>query len=466
MRYRVSFQFWGQDDACESQMRAGLSSTGIELTSLENSNAEAYAVIGFAQIESGLIALLHSFRRRAYPRVLALAANGSSLENGGTWRLLHAGAADVAQWNGESTAQQILDKVERCHILEQATSEALQKEPVAGESSAWRNLVRRVVEAGRFSRTPVLLTGDSGTGKEHLARLVHAVLPEEDALREGGRREDAKRADLVTVDCTTIVPDLSGSELFGHEKGAFTGAHSVRDGAFALANDGTLFLDEVGELSLPLQAQLLRAIQEKTYKRVGGNVWLRTNFRLVCATNRDLDDLVRRGQFRLDLYHRIAGWVFRTLRLEERREDILPLANYFLSTIFLREQPDIDNAVCEYLLNRAYPGNIRELRQLMERIAHRHAGQGPITVGDIPEEDRPSDNHVERAWPDERLERTIADAIALGASLREISSATTAAAIRIAVQSERGNLQRAAKRLGVTDRALQMRRAAGMLPDV
>jgi transcriptional regulator with GAF, ATPase, and Fis domain len=314
-----------------------------------------------------------------------------------------------------------------------------------------------VVEAGRFSNTPVLLTGDSGTGKEHLARLVHAVLPQVVGRREG--------AELVTVDCTTIVPDLSGSELFGHEKGAFTGAHNVRDGAFALANDGTLFLDEVGELSLPLQAQLLRAIQEKTYKRVGGNVWLRTNFRLVCATNRDLDDLVQRGQFRLDLYHRIAGWVFRTLRLEERREDILPLAKYFLRTVFSREQPEIDSAVCEYLLNRAYPGNIRELRQLMERIGHRHAGQGPITVGDIPEEDRPSDNHVEHAWPDERLERTIADAIALGASLREISSATTAAAIRIAVQSERGNLQRAAKRLGVTDRALQMRRAAGMLPD-
>jgi transcriptional regulator with GAF, ATPase, and Fis domain len=239
----------------------------------------------------------------------------------------------------------------------------------------------------------------------------------------------------------------------------------VRDGAFALANEGTLFLDEVGELSLPLQAQLLRAIQEKTYKRVGGNIWLRTNFRLVCATNRDLEDLVRRGQFRLDLYHRIAGWVFRTPRIEERREDILPLARYFLSTVFPEEQPEIDAAVCEYLVNRTYPGNIRELRQLMERMAHRHAGSGPVTVGDIPEEDRPTDGGVPLAWPDERLERTIADAIALGASLKEISSATTAAAIRIAVQSEKGNLQRAAKRLGVTDRALQMRRAAGMLPD-
>src|SRR6266849_5728283 len=162
MRYWVPFQFWGQDDVRESQIRGGLSSAGIQLTAFGNSNAEAYAVIGFGQIDSGLIALLHSFRHQALPRVLALAAPGSVLENGGVWRLLHAGAADVMPWNGESTARQILAKVERCHTLEQATIEAIEKEPVVGESSAWRDLVRRVVEAGRFSSTPVLLTGDSG----------------------------------------------------------------------------------------------------------------------------------------------------------------------------------------------------------------------------------------------------------------------------------------------------------------
>ena len=119
--------------------------------------------------------------------------------------------------------------------------------------------------------------------------------------------------------------------MFGHEKGAYTGAVSFREGAFALASGGTLFLDEVGELSLALQPQLLRAVQEKTYKRVGGNVWQDTDFRLVCATNRDLTELVERGQFRLDLYHRIAGWVFRMPALRERREDILPLAEHFLN---------------------------------------------------------------------------------------------------------------------------------------
>jgi transcriptional regulator with GAF, ATPase, and Fis domain len=457
MHYSVPFRFWGRDDSGESRIRQSVSAAGLELTSFGDSEKQPYGILAFSEMDQELVSLLRALRRGTGVRVLALAVRASVLRSGDVWRLLQAGAADVMEWIGESVAQQVFAKVERCHLVEQVIAQALEKEPLAGESAVWRELVRRVVEAGRFSSAPVLLTGESGTGKEHLARLVHAVAPRGDAGREN--------ANLVTVDCTTIVPELSGSELFGHEKGAFTGAHSVRDGAFALANEGTLFLDEVGELSLPLQAQLLRAVQEKTYKRVGGNIWLRTSFRLVCATNRDLEDLVRRGQFRLDLYHRIAGWIFRTPRIGERREDILPLARYFLSTIFPQDQPRLDAAVCEYLQNRMYPGNIRELRQLLERMAHRHAGPGPITVGDIPEEDRPADGAVPLAWPDERLESTIADAIALGASLKQINSATTAAAIRIAVQSEKGNLQRAAKRLGVTDRALQMRRAAGMIPD-
>jgi transcriptional regulator with GAF, ATPase, and Fis domain len=262
------------------------------------------------------------------------------------------------------------------------------------------------------------------------------------------------------VDCGSLVPELSGSEFFGHERGAFTGAHIQREGAFALADGATLLLDEIGEIPVALQAQLLRAIQEKTYKRVGGNVWQRASFRLVCATNRNLEELVRQGQFRLDLYYRIAGCVFRTPSLRERKEDIPALAAHFLGGCIPGAVSGFDPIVRDYLLNRDYPGNIRELRQLIERIAHRHTGPGPITAGDVPEEDRPADGDLHRAWPDEDLERTISNALATGASLGEISRATADTAIRIAVQSERGNLQRAAGRLGITDRALQMRRAA------
>jgi transcriptional regulator with GAF, ATPase, and Fis domain len=447
----VRFRFWGQDAIGEARIRDGLAAGGMQLTAFEVGDADQFGIVGFSIVDDGLFTFIHDSRRN----VLALATSPSALENGCTWRLLEAGAGDVIVWNGASSAAQIQAKLERQRDLERLTNAALEQQPVVGESLAWRGLVRRVTEAASFSRSPVLLNGESGTGKELLARLIHVVGSEAD----GGQR----RRELVTVDCSTIVPELSGSELFGHERGAFTGAHNARDGAFALADGATLFLDEVGELPLQLQAQLLRVIQEKTYKRVGGNVWLKTDFRLVSATNRDLGDLVQRGRFRLDLYHRIAGWVFRTLPIRERRDDILPLARYFIAAIIPDDPPEIDNEVCRFLVSRDYAGNIRELRQLVERMAYRHACPGSITVGDIPEDDRPCDGCITQPWPDDRFERSIADAIALGAGLREITTAATAAAIRLAVQSESGNLQRAAKRLGVTDRALQMRRAAGAL---
>src|SRR4029077_5747912 len=145
-----------------------------------------------------------------------------------------------------------------------------------------------------------------------VARLIHLL--------------DARpnKRDLVVLDCSTVVPELSGSEFFGHERGAFTGALTERHGAFALANGGTLFLDEIGELPLPLQAQLLRVVQEHSYKRIGGNKWHRTDFRLVCATNRDLLGLVCGGEFRADLYYRIASFVCKLPALRERAEDIIP----------------------------------------------------------------------------------------------------------------------------------------------
>jgi transcriptional regulator with GAF, ATPase, and Fis domain len=448
------FRFWGRDGSCEPILRESLQNAGLDTAPPENEAALRYGILAFSEVNSGLIEAIHESRHRPHSSIVALAAAASLLGNGATWRLLHAGASDVVAWDGATTAARIAARLQRWHTIDGLAAGALASESLAGESPAWLALVRRIVEAARFSTAPVLLTGESGTGKEILARVIHRAAAHEEA--------PAQRRDLVTVDCTTLVPELSGSELFGHERGAFTGAHAAREGAFALANGATLFLDEVGELPLPLQAQLLRAIHEKTYKRVGGNVWQQTDFRLVCATNQDLNALVQRGEFRLDLFHRIAGWVFRTLPIAERREDILPLALHFLRAV-APEASGIDAPVGDYLLNRAWAGNIRELRQLVFRMASRHVGPGPITAGDIPEEDLPQEEDLPRAWPDARLDRTIADAVTLGVSLREIGAAAAAAAIRIAVQSEQGNLQRAAKRLGVTDRALQIRRASGML---
>jgi transcriptional regulator with GAF, ATPase, and Fis domain len=347
-------------------------------------------------------------------------------------------------------------KLRRWLEIDSMVDQVSSQRSFVGESPAWRALVRRVVEAVLFSTAPILLIGESGTGKELLAKLISMVTP---TLQDG--REP--RRELVTVDCGTLVPELSGSEFFGHERGAFTGAHTMREGAFALANGATLLLDEIGDIPISMQAQILRSIQERTYKRVGGNVWQSTNFRLVSATNRDLEELVRRGQFRLDLYYRIAGCVFNTPPLRDRREDILPLASHFLSKILSRQSPEFDVHLREYLLNRSYPGNVRELRHLIQRIAIRYPGTGLITAGDLPEEDRPPCGECSRAWPDEHFERSIAEAITLGTSLKEISQTTARIAIQIALNSEDGNLQRAAKRLGITDRAMQMRRAAGQL---
>jgi transcriptional regulator with GAF, ATPase, and Fis domain len=445
-------------DPAAAEIRTALVAAGLDIA--QDPTASEPGIVCFSEAGDELLELLHEARQSG-AAVLALGASGSHGVDE-AWRLLDAGAADTLGWDGDGSpdkktiVRQILARLERWNTIETLSIEAARRVSFIGAGRAWTALTRRVVEAARFTDAPVLLIGESGTGKELIARLIHLA----------GARAAASpgaAADPVTVDCSTIVPELSGSEFFGHEKGAFTGAVASRDGAFAAADGGTLFLDEVGELPMGLQVQLLRVVQEKTYKRVGGNVWQRTDFRLVSATNRDLSDLVARGQFRLDLFHRLAGWVVRLPPLRERREDILPLAAHFLGECggdpLDSEAGEFDDSVCAYLVNRDYPGNVRELRQLVHRIAHRHAGPGPITAGDIPPEDRPSDGRLTRAWPDERLDQVITDALTRGFGLKEISCATTEAAIRLAMLSENGNLRRAAKRLGVTDRALQLRRA-------
>ncbi len=195
---------------------------------------------------------------------------------------------------------------------------------------------------------------------------------------------------MVVLDCSTVVPALSGSEFFGHEKGAFTGAAAARAGAFELADGGTLFLDEVGELPIPLQAELLRVIQEGTFKRVGSNTWRKSRFRLICATNRDLAAERAGGTFRNDFYHRIAGCRLHLPSLRERPEDIMPLFRHFFREAGPgRDAPHLEAAVRDLLVGRDYPGNVRDLRSLALRIGHRYLGTGVVTVGDVPDHERP-----------------------------------------------------------------------------
>lgn len=388
-------------------------------------------------------------RQSGRTSVLVVLSSPSQISNDTHWELLAAGALDIIDGCEEATlAERIAIRLRHWEDIERlAESEAL-TDTLAGNSSGWRMLKRKLVEAAVYSAGNILLVGETGTGKEQLARAIHAL-----------DRRPAKR-ELAIVDCTTLSPELLGSEMFGHERGAFTGAANARDGAFALANGGTLLLDEIGELPLPLQAQLLRVIQERTYKRVGGNVWHRTDFRLVCATNRHLEQAVKKGGFRADLYHRIADWVLRPPSLRDRRDDVLPLARHFLRPCG-SEPADFDGPLADYLLCREYPGNVRELRGLVMRLRSRHVGGGPITLGALPLDERPRQPPAE-PFSDPGFLVAIRRALDRGHGLKEIGRAVAETAIRMSLEQEQGNLRRAALRLRVTDRALQLRRAGSV----
>ena len=387
--------------------------------------------------------------RGGQSRLLAVGTRREALSRGDGWRLLAAGASDVLIWQETpDPAAMIASRFARWDEVDRLVDSPVVGRNLAGRSLVWRSLLRQIVEVARFSASPVLLLGESGTGKELVSRLIHTLDPRPD------------KRDLVVLDCTTIVPSLAGSEFFGHERGAFTGAVAARDGAVALANGGTLFLDEIGDLPAQLQAELLRVVQEGTYKRVGSNAWQSARFRLVSATHRDLHEEIGQGRFRHDLYYRITAWSCRLPPLRERRDDIPLLVEHFLAERYGEQPPAVSAAVMDLLLCREYPGNVRELRQLVGRMAQRHAGAGPLTVGDVPEEERP---HGEPSLPAgaDGFEAAARVALARGLGLKQIGALATDAAVRAALAGEAGNVRRAAERLGVTERALQLRRAAG-----
>jgi transcriptional regulator with GAF, ATPase, and Fis domain len=278
-------------------------------------------------IESALAAVERLAATRP-DRLIAVAACADALDDVDAWRLLGAGAADVIAWaRASNPAQEIAARFARWAEIDELVMSDRVSGTLVGRSPAMRSALRDIVEAARFSDSNILLTGETGSGKELAARLVHDLDP---------RRP---KGPFVTVDCTTIVPTLAGSEFFGHERGAFTGAVASRDGAFAQADGGTLFLDEVGELPPPLQAELLRVVQEGTYKRVGGNTWRETRFRLISATHRDLNEEAAAGRFRYDFLFRIASWRCRLPPMHERREDVPALAHHFLRQLGMPAPP-------------------------------------------------------------------------------------------------------------------------------
>src|SRR5947199_1545823 len=230
---------------------------------------------------------------------------------------------------------------------------------IVGSSAKIQDLLRMVARL-KDTRTPVLITGESGTGKELVARAIHY------------RGALAKRP-FVAVDCGSLVPTLMESELFGYEKGAFTGATKTKAGLFQAANGGTIFLDEIGELPLEMQAKLLRVLQEKEVRPVGSNERATVDVRVIAATNRDLEAAYRAGTFRKDLYFRLNVVTVHLPPLRERRSDIPVLVHHFLDRYAKASQIQVTPPAMKSLLQYEWPGNVRELENCIARA---------VTLGD------------------------------------------------------------------------------------
>ena len=268
------------------------------------------------------------------------------------------------QWNARTTLEKALEEIQRLKdrlqdenlALREQIDQALMFEEIVGTSPALRAVLSRVSKVAPTDST-VLLTGETGTGKELVARAIHK------------RSRRSSRA-FVSVNCAAIPSSLIASELFGHEKGAFTGATQRRLGRFELAEEGTLFLDEVSELPAETQIMLLRVLQEREFQRVGGNQNIRANVRVVAATNRDLEAAIAAGTFRSDLFYRLNVFPIEIPPLRERREDIPLLVEYFIAHFARKEGKcfrGINRKTMDLLLSYPWPGNIRELQNVVER---------------------------------------------------------------------------------------------------
>lgn len=227
---------------------------------------------------------------------------------------------------------------------------------IIGESQALKRTLSQI-EAVAKTPASVLILGDSGVGKEMIARAIH-------------NNSDRVDGPLVKVNCASIPKELFESEFFGHVKGAFTGAHKDRIGRMQLANNGTLFLDEVGEIPLDLQGKLLRALQEHEFERVGDEKTIKVDVRIVAATNKNLEEEVKKGNFREDLFYRLSVFPIQVPALRERKTDIVPLAQHFLTMYCVqlgRDELKLTQHHANHLTNHDWPGNIRELKNVIER---------------------------------------------------------------------------------------------------
>jgi len=288
------------------------------------------------------------------------------------------------------------------------------------------NLSGRVAHSG----ATVLLQGESGTGKELLARLIHALSPRSERP-------------MIIVNCASLAENLLESELFGHEKGAFTGAFRKRIGRFEEADGGTLFLDEIGELSPSIQVKLLRFLQEREFQRVGGNQTIRSDVRIISATNRNLEGRVKEGTFREDLFYRLNVVTITVPPLRTRKEDVPPLIDHFLRRVAIKngkEARGITPQAMDLLLKYDYPGNVRELENIIERAVV-ITRESVISSRDLPFAGEPS--------------RSGQNGLITAGTLKESVEALERRLIQKAMEESSNHQTKAANLLGISERMLR-----------
>src|SRR5438270_6056396 len=298
---------------------------------------------------------------------------------------------------------------------------------IVGSSPKIQNVLR-LISRLKDTTTPVLITGESGTGKELVARAIHF-------------RGALSSRPFVAVDCGSLVPTLIESELFGYEKGAFTGAMRSKEGLFESADGGTIFLDEIGELPLELQAKLLRVLQEKEVRPVGSNQKFKVDVRVIAATNRDLEAAQKEGKFRKDLYFRLNVVTLHLPALRERKSDVPPLVHYFLDRFAPGQAITISPAAMKIMLQYDWPGNVRELENCIER-AVALGSQDVLELHDLPPAIREGQK-IEAATEEAAVPSRSAPS---GTDLEELERVT----IQRVFEQVNGDKVRAGKLLGIS----------------
>lgn len=321
----------------------------------------------------------------------------------------------------------------RVRALEKQAGGKDPRDILIGRSGPMQEVYKLIGRVANSAAT-ILITGDSGTGKELVAQVIHRTSPRSEGP-------------FVVVNCAALPETLLESELFGHEKGAFTGAMAQRKGRFEQASKGSIFLDEIGEMSLSTQKKLLRVLQERSFERVGGNVTVKTDVRVIAATNRDLAREVSEGRFREDLYYRLNVITIHMPRLCERKDDIPLLVQHFVSRKSRRSDgaaPRISDEAMEQLLNYDWPGNVRQLENTIERAMVLSQGRliGPEHLL-LPNDDRDE--------PHDLLASALTELLDSGEHLETILHQVRDRLVTLAVRRHAGDIGAAAQALGIPE---------------